>query len=280
MTSAMTDGAPARGTPVRSLAGAEDVVERWSATDLGWPVLGVVALLAAWAAAARVQPTLILPSPGETLVALVRIASDGTLSTAMATTLSRAIVGVAIAAVLGALWGTVAGSVVAVEKLGRPVLSTLMALPPIVLVVVGLVWFGNGGAVPRFVIVMVALPLIVVAVSEAVRNLDPDLQEMAQVYEFSRWAVARHVVLPGIASPVLAALTITVGQSLRVSVMAELLASPDGVGALVARSRANLDTAQLFAWVFALVVVVILIENAVLRPLTRHILAWRDHDQR
>lgn len=78
------------------------------------------------------------------------------------------------------------------------------------------------------------------------------------------------------ASPVLAAITVTVGQALRVSVMAELLASPDGVGALIARSRANLDTAQLFAWAGTFVVTVITVETLLLRPLSRYSLRWRE----
>jgi hypothetical protein len=110
------------------------------------------------------------------------------------------------------------------------------------------------------VIALVALPLLVIAVGEAVRADDGDLLEMAASFELSRWTTLRHVVAPGVASPVLAATSVTVGQAMRVSVMAELLAAADGVGAQVARARTNLATADLFAWAIALIAVVIVID--------------------
>jgi NitT/TauT family transport system permease protein len=241
-----------------------------------WSVVGVAAILLAWTVAATSQPSLILPSPRETAEALGQIALDGTLIGSLRTTLGRAAIGVGLGVTVGIVWGAVAGRSPAVAAATQPALSTMMALPPVILVVVGLVWFGTGGAVPAFVIALVALPLIVIAVREAVRNVDPDLLEMAETFALPRWRTLRHIVLPAVASPVLAAITVTVGQALRVSVMAELLARPDGVGALIARSRANLDTAQLFAWAGTLVVTVITIETLLLRPLSRYSLRWRE----
>lgn len=89
------------------------------------------------------------------------------------------------------------------------------------------------------------------------------------------WAVARHIVAPGIASPVVAALSVTFGQALRVTVMVELLPASNGVGAEVARSRVNLETAALFAWALAMILVVLVIELAILRPATARLLGWR-----
>lgn len=237
--------------------------------------IGVVLLLGAWAALARRQPELILPSPLRAWEALVALAQDGVVAKQLATTLWRAVTGVLIALVLGSVWGGFNGRFPWVLAVTQPALSSLMALPPVALVAVGMVWFGPGDAVARLVIAAVALPLIVVAVQEAIVNLDRDLLEMAQVFAMPRWLVLRHLVIPGIASPVVAALSITLGQALRVTVMVELLAAANGVGAEVARSRANLSTANLFAWVILLVGVVLVIEVLILRPVTNWLLRWR-----
>lgn len=245
-----------------------------------WNVVGIATIVVVWAVAARFQPSLILPSPRETVDALIRIATDGTLTSSLATTVGRAALGVGVGVTVGITWGSLAGRIPAFAAATQPVLSTLMALPPVILVVIGLVWFGPGDAVPTFVIALVALPLMVIAVREAVRDVDPDLLEMAATFALPRRRIVRHIVIPAVASPVLAAVTVTVGQALRVSVMAELLASPDGVGASIARSRANLDTAQLFAWASVLVALVIAIETLLLRPLSRRSLRWRDGARR
>lgn len=238
-------------------------------------VVGVVVLLVLWAVVSTRYPEIILPSPTQTWDALVGLASDGTLFVELGRTLLRSVSGVALALVVGGVWGTLNGLSSWFSAITRPATSALMALPPVIMVTVSMVWFGPGPAVTRLVILIVALPLIVTAIEAAIANLDPDLLEMARVFEIPRRLVLRHVVAPGIASPVAAVVSVTIGQAMRVAVMAELLAASDGIGAEIALSRTNLATAQLFAWALVMVVAVILIESLVLTPVNNRLSRWR-----
>lgn len=238
--------------------------------------LGVGLLVGAWALVAQRHPELILPSPAQTGAALVALVADGKVVAELARTLSRAAVGVGLALMVGTVWGLINGRSAWAATISRPALSTLLALPPVVVVAVGLVWLGPGAAVTRMVIAIVALPLIVVAIQEAIANLDRDLLEMAAVFAMPRRRVLRHIVVPGIASPVTAVVSVVVGQALRVAVMAELLASADGIGAEIALARTNLETADLFAWAAVMITVVILVETLILRPITARANRWRD----
>ena len=237
--------------------------------------IGISVIVAAWAVAAAREPELIMPSPTETVAALGELASEGVLASALATTLWRAVVGVVLALAIGAAWGAVNGLSGWALSISQPAVASSLSVPPIVLAVLGLTWFGPGAATTRLVIIAVATPLIVIAVQEAVRDIDTDLLEMGAAFGLSRWTSARHIVIPAIASPVLAAASVTLGQALRVSVMAELLSATDGVGATIARARANLETAEVFAWTLVLIVVVLVIELVVLRPCTNRLLRWR-----
>lgn len=247
----------------------------WRQSAVG-TVAGVVAIVGLWAWFAHRQPELVFPSPAETAHAISDLAREGTLFSATFTTILRAAAAVAIAVLVGVVWGALNGVSRWASTLSRAALATLMALPPILLVVMGITWMGPGAGTTRLVIVLVALPLIVVAVSEAVRNVDGDLLEMAAAFRLSRMTALRHVVAPAIASPVLAATSVAFAQSLRVAAMAELLSATDGIGAEVARARANVETADLFAWAVVLIAVVLVLEVAVLRPLTHRLLRWRD----
>lgn len=238
-------------------------------------IIGVAVLLTLWSVLSRNQPEIILPSPRQTWHAFLGLLADGTMLTELGRTLYRSATGVLLALSVGIVWGALTGLSSWAAAISRPALSSLMAIPPVVIVALGLIWFGPGTAVTRLVIVLVALPLIVVAVQEAIHNVDSDLIEMASAFEMPRFAVLRHVIAPGIASPVLAATSVTVGQAIRVSVMAELLSAADGVGAEVALARVNLVTADLFAWTAALVVLVIVLETCLLRPATARLLRWR-----
>lgn len=244
-----------------------------------WSAAGVALLVALWAAWSASQPEILVPSPGETARAAWRLASQGELAGPLLLTSGRALYGVVVASALGIAWGLLSARSPALEHLGRPLLSVALTVPPVLLVVVGLVWFGPGVAVVRFVTVVVTLPLLASASAEAVRALDRDLLEMARAFAVPRLHVLRHVVGPAIAGPVLAALTVAIGHGLRVAVMAELLAARDGVGNRVALARTNLDTAQLFAWAVIMVATLLVVEAVVLRPVARRALRWRGFDR-
>ena len=258
------------GAPTRAPFGP-----RREAGDRSTAVATLLGAVVVWAWFARGQPELILPSPAETARAFADLAREGVLVSETLRTIVRAVAAVDIALGIGVAWGTLNGVSRWASAASQTALASLMALPPIVLVVVGLTWLGPGAATTRLVIVLVAVPLIVVAVAEAVRDIDADLLEMAAAFELGRVRTLRHVVAPAIASPVLAAASVVVGQSLRVAVMAELLSAADGIGAEVARARANVETADVFAWALTLIAVVLVVELAVLRRLTRRSLRWR-----
>lgn len=277
---------PESGDPHLHATGGDDAprtvrparVAGWAQGDrrtLLGSIAGIGLVLLLWTYLSRDQPEIILPSVSQTWNAFLGLLADGTLASELTRTLFRSVTGVLLALGIGIVWGTLNGLSSWASAVSRPALSSLLAVPPVVIVALGLIWFGPGDAVTRLVIVLVALPLMVITVQESVQNVDRDLIEMAEVFELPRKDVLRHVIAPGIASPVLAATSVTVGQAIRVSVMAELLSATDGVGAEVARARTNLETADLFAWTVSLIVLAILLETLVLRPTTSRLLRWR-----
>jgi hypothetical protein len=54
-------------------------------------------------------------------------------------------------------------------------------------------------------------------------------------------------------------------------VMAELLASSDGVGAALAVSRSHLDTSTTLAWICAVVSILLAVEYLLLEPIKREV---------
>lgn len=237
---------------------------------------GTVLLLGGWAAWSATQPQIVIPSPTETLAAARDLATSGELARRLTTTISRSLAGVALGVAIGGAWGLGAGRSRAIEALTRPLLATLLAVPPVVVVVFGLVWLGTNGPVPTFVVAIVSIPLLAVSTAEGIRAIDPELLEMAHTFRAPRLHVLRHVVVPSVAGPVIAALSVATAQALRVAVMAELLAAGDGIGHGIARARTNLDTAEVFAWAAVLVATALLVEATLLRPLARRATRWRD----
>jgi len=60
-----------------------------------------------------------------------------------------------------------------------------------------------------------------------------------------------------------------------VVVMAELLTTEDGVGAALAVSRAQLDTASSLGWIVAVLGLLLALEYLLLEPIKRRVERWR-----
>ena len=188
--------------------------------------------------------------------------------------LALAVIGLGLSCLIGVPTGWALGTWTWLRELLDSWVQVLMAVPPIVLVVVGMIWLGPTAEVVILVVTLVTLPLLVASMRDAVLNVDGDLLEMATVFSKSRPWTIRRVILPAVAPPVLSALTVAVGQSVRVTVMAELLSTPTGLGAEVQQARTNLETADVFALSAMMAALTLVLELCLLRPLRRRLMAW------
>ncbi|OLL15498.1 ABC transporter permease [Actinomyces oris] len=245
---------------------------RWRARLLWWAGVGLAILIWYWAALGR--PEYALPGPETTWRALLGLIDDGGLGWTLWLTLSRAIIGLGLSCVIGIPTGWALGTWTWLRELLDSWVQVLMAVPPIVLVVVGMIWLGPTAGVVILVVTLVTLPLLVASMRDAVLNVDSDLLEMATVFSKPGPWTIRRIILPAVAPPVLSALTVAVGQSVRVTVMAELLSTPTGLGAEVQQARTNLETADVFALSVIMAALTLLLELCLLRPLRRRLMAW------
>ena len=243
--------------------------ERLRSALLWWTgiVLGVVI----WHLVARSQPAYVLPGPQATWEALLDLARSGRLGGALLLTIERGATGLAISCLIGMPLGWAMGTWSWLRELLDSWVQVLMSVPPIVIVVVGMIWLGPTAGVVVLVVALVTLPLLTTAVRDAVAGVDSDLLDMARVFARSRAWTVRRIILPAVAPPVLSALTVAVGQSVRVTVMSELLSTTTGLGAQVQQARTNLETADVFALSVVMAGLTLALELCVLGPLRRRL---------
>ena len=227
---------------------------RWRAVLLWW--VGLAAMVVVWDLASASYPVYAFPGPRATWEALLGLIRDEELAGSVLLTLQRALTGLGIACLIGLPWGWAAGTWKPVAELTESWAQLLMAIPPIVVVVVGVLWLGPTAGVVLLVVALVTLPLLVTTLRDAVANVDPDLLEMAR-------------------PPVLSAVTIALGQSIRLTVMAELLSTATGMGAEVQQARTNLETADVFALSAVMAALTLALELLLLKPLRRRLERYR-----
>lgn len=237
-------------------------------------LLAIIGLVALWQLLSLYLPEILFPSPLATLEAGIELVRSGELASQLGRSLLRMLAGFALGVSAAIACGLVAGTSAVVYDAFRPVQAVLLGVPPIVFVVLAMVWFGTGGLVPVAVVAVLVFPLVFLSTADGRRNVDRQLLEMAAVYEVSRLRTLRDIVLPALAVPIFTAISLATGIAVRVTIMAELLAAADGVGYHIALARVNVDTATVFAWTIVLVGLVILVDHAVVGPMKRSAARW------
>lgn len=244
----------------------------------GWGAAASIFLfIALWDVTASGYPDLILPSPEKVFAKLVAMLADTTVLEHIAITTRRALLGFGLAFAGGLTGGLLAGSTAVGAMFARPWISILLGTPPIAWLVLAMLWFGMGDGAPILTVALACLPIIFLQSMQGARTLNGELSEVGKIYNLPflmRWRV---VYLPHILSYVLPATITALGIAWKVVVMAELLATTDGVGASLAVARSWLDTPSALAWITAIVTLLLVAEYAVLEPIKRYTEKWRDN---
>lgn len=244
------------------------------AVHIAATVAGALTLLAVWAWAAAGMSDLVLPGPASTASALVELIRSGQLVDQLGRTLTRTTLGSILAVAIGVGCGVLCGLSTLADRFVAPLRILLTGLPPVVTVVIAMIWLGPSGPVVVLAVATAMFPQIMLATREATRVVDRDLLDMSTVFRVPlRWKL-RHVVLPATAPPVLAALAATLSNALRLAMMAELLAAPDGSGASIATARTYLETPTVFAWAVVAVAFALTVDAVLLGPVRRRALVW------
>jgi NitT/TauT family transport system permease protein len=247
-------------------------------TRLLFAAAGVVAILVVWQILSLVVNPAIMASPAETARAFIRLAGDGTLWTQLLITLKRLVIGLAIGAGAGLILGILAGLDSRLRSFFEPIRWVGMTIPAVIIIVLAMLWFGLGDFTVIFMVAMIVIPTMYVNTVAGVLAIDRRLVEMGYVYHFPKRLLLTEIYMPGIASPVMAGLTLATGIGVRAVVLGEVLGAMQGIGHAFSRALSYLETPDLFAWVVVLLALMAVIEFGVLRPLRKRIMRWRKID--
>lgn len=242
----------------------------------GWGALAsLLLMLAAWECVSAGVGELILSAPTTTFAQLVRMLDAGTAWADLALTARRAMGGLGAALLVGSVLGLLAGLSMTAAMMARPLVTVLLGTPPIAWLVLAMLWFGASDGTPLFTVFIACFPVVFASALQGTRTLDHHLKDMAQAMRMPLRMKVVDLYLPHVLSYLFPAFITALGTSWKVVVMAELLACSDGVGAALAVSRAQLDTASTQAWIAAVVGILLAVEYLLLEPLKREVERWR-----
>lgn len=243
----------------------------------GWGAIASLMLFfALWEWGGQIYGELVLPGPLAAFGELLRMMQSGEAWPELAATARRALTGFGLSVATGSVLGLAAGMSMTASMVSRPLVTLLVGMPPIAWLVLALLWFGASDATPVFTVFIACFPVIFVGAMQGARTLDRQLKDVARAYRLGPSMTLLDVYLPHVVSYLFPAWITALGMSWKVVVMAELLASPDGVGAALAVSRSHLDTTVSLAWVVAVLGLLLAVEYLVLEPIKREVERWRE----
>ena len=238
-------------------------------------VYSLAVLIAAWAVTAALVQSRLLPGPltiGTTILADIR---SGELPFHMACTLGRVIGSFAIAMLLGITAGYAMGRSKTADRYADPWLIVLINMPALVTIIFAYVWIGLNETAAILAVAVNKLPNVIVVMREGTRALDPEIDDMAKVFQFTAFKRIRHIVIPQLA-PYLAASSRS-GLSIvwKIVLVVELLGRPNGVGFVLGSAFSLFDMASILSYAICFIVLMLLIESLLVQPLERRANRWR-----
>lgn len=152
----------------------------------------------------------------------------------------RSVVGISVALIAGLAAGLVAGSFKTAMALLKPVITILLAMPPIIWVVMALFWFGFGNPSVLFTIIVLVAPLTFASAAVGMASVNKQHEELFDAYKLGRLKKIRYLYIPHLTGYVISSVGVAVAMGVKAVIMAELLGASKGVGARIADARAML----------------------------------------
>jgi NitT/TauT family transport system permease protein len=259
-TGSSVDAAKAQAHPPRPAAGS-GIVAMLKRRRL--VLLTLVILLAAWEIAPRVLriPDYLLPPPSQVLTAFLgqwqrTLAATWITSTVM-------LGGYLIAIVVSFPLALLIVSSRVVEDTVEPIMLVFQVIPKIAIAPLFIVWFGFGYTPKTMLVFLLAFFPITLSAVAGFRAVDPDIMDLARSTGASRWAMFRKIRLPQALPQIFTGLKVGVALASTGAVVAEFIASDRGLGYLLLEWRGELDTPMVFAGVFVISFVGIVVYYAV-----------------
>jgi NitT/TauT family transport system permease protein len=172
-----------------------------------WPkLLAVVIAVGLWELVyvLKVKPHDILPGPAQVFPSLWSQLNHGQLWGAIGTTLRRAVIGFALALVIGTVIGLVVSRVRAVRAAVGSLITGLQTIPSVVWIPFAIILFGINTAAILFIIILTAAPAIANGLIAGVDYVPPLLLRAGKTMGLRRIALYRQLILPASLPPFVA----------------------------------------------------------------------------
>ncbi|MGJ4891275.1 ABC transporter permease [Bradyrhizobium sp. HKCCYLR20261] len=234
----------------------------------------LVALAALWQAYGLwLGNPLLFPTFTDTLSAFFDNIANGVIPARTLVSLETLLIGYGVGILLAAVLTTIAiGSRIGADLL-EALTSMFNPLPAIALLPLALIWFGLGKGSIIFVLVHSVLWAIALNTHSGFRSVSNTLRMVGLNYGLRGLKLVRFILIPAAFPAILTGLKVGWAFAWRTLIAAELVfgvsSGSGGLGWFIFENRNQLETANVFAGLFTVIIIGLVIENVVFATIER-----------
>ena len=237
--------------------------------------LSIFLLIILWQGFSLVLNSELFPSFIDILKSLYEHCINKDLIFHLLITLKRVFISFVLAMVIGVFFGILMGTFHKNDSLLNIFLIIGLNIPAIVTIMICYIWFGLSDFAAILAVVINKVPIIIVNIKEGVRAIDKKYMDLVKIYKIEKKDVITKIYIPQIYPYIMATTRLTISLVWKIVLVVELLGRSDGIGFKIAIFFQDFDITSIFAYSFAFIFVVILVEKLLLNPLDKKATKWR-----
>lgn len=245
------------------------------ASGVPWEFVSPLLLLVVWQVLAMIFPGRLFPTPVAVAIELWTDVVDGKLISDMAKTLRRAAISFTVAMTIGIAIGILFGRSRIADRLFSTWVIVGLNLPAVVIAIVLYISLGLTETAIVLAVIINKVPLVITTIREGVRSFSSDYDELALAFRMPFWRRLRLIFIPQLTPYVLAAARTGLALIWKIVLVFEVLGSDGGVGFRINTMFQFFDMTGILAYTTAFILVVLVFEYWVMRPLEHYVLRWR-----
>jgi NitT/TauT family transport system permease protein len=165
-------------------------------------------------------------------------------------TLYETVIGFVLAGLLGLGTAILIAYSRTMERALYPIVLFAQVIPKIAIAPLLIVWFGFGLAPKIILAVLIAFFPVVISGVAGLRSTDPELVDLSKTMGASSWQTFRKIRFPNALPHLMAGLKVAVTLAVVGAVVGEFVGANEGLGYVLLLANGNLDSALLFADLF------------------------------
>jgi NitT/TauT family transport system permease protein len=245
-----------------------DVLDRGPVSPRRWPAIGVliprsdavagsaasvVAVVVLWQVASTSWvPSILFPTPLQTLHGWVAMVREGVLLYDVRVSLGRIAIGFLLGTLIGVPLGLAMGLFRPIAVVLEPYVQFFRFVPPVAWIIPAILWFGIGETSKIFLIFYTTVFLVLLNTMAGVAAVARNQIRSARCFGASHWQLFLWVSFPATMPYVLTGMRLGMGNSFAAVVGAEFIAAQAGLGFVIIESGTWMATDRMFAGMLTL----------------------------